>query len=142
MPESAVAGFVTTKTPHLHTMQETTTSGGGGSILGTLFALAILILIIASMWRVFTKAGQPGWAVFIPIYNVYVLCKVAGKPGWWVLLMLIPVVGFIIAILVTIGVAQQFGKGSVFSIGLILLPFIFYPLLAFGDATYGGAATA
>ena len=62
-------------------MQETTTSGGGSSIIGALFALAIIIFIIASMWRVFTKAGQPGWAVFIPIYNVYVLCMVAGKPG-------------------------------------------------------------
>ena len=123
-------------------MQDTTTSGGGSSIIGTLFALAIIIFIIESMWRVFTKAGQPGWAVLIPIYNVYILCKVAGKPGWWVLLMLIPLVNVIIAFLVCLGVAQQFNKSAVFGIGIFFLPFIFYALLAFGDASYGGAATA
>ena len=88
------------------------------------------------------KAGQPGWAVFIPIYNVYVLCKVAGKPGWWVLLMLIPLVNVIIAFLIGLGVAQQFNKSAVFGIGIFFLPFIFYAILAFGDATYVGAATA
>jgi hypothetical protein len=106
-----------------------------------IISLVIVVFLIISMWRVFSKAGQPGWAIFIPIYNAYVLCKVAGKLGWWVILMLIPVVNIVVALLVTLGVAQQFGKGAGFGIGLFFLSFIFYPILAFGDATYAPAAT-
>jgi len=104
---------------------------------------AVIILLIAAMWKVFSKAGQPGWAAIIPIFNMYVLCKVAGRPGWWVILMLIPLVNFIILIIVSIDVAKNFGKGAGFGIGLFLLPFIFYPILGFGSAQYqGGGASA
>jgi len=99
---------------------------------------ALAILMIASMWKIFVKAGQPGWAALIPIYNIYVLLQVAGKPGWWLLLMLIPVVNFIIGILVAVAVAARFGKGAGFAIGLLLLPMIFYPILGFGSAQYTG----
>ena len=100
---------------------------------------AVALLIIIAMWKVFTKAGQPGWAVLIPIYNIYVLCKVAGRPGWWVILLLIPLVNFIICIILDIDVARNFGKGAGFGIGLLLLPFIFFPILGFGSAQYQGA---
>lgn len=103
---------------------------------------AVIILLIAGMWKVFSKAGQPGWAAIIPIFNLYVLCKVAGRPGWWLILMLIPLVNFIILIIVSIDVAKNFGKGAGFGIGLFLLPFIFYPMLGFGSAQYQGGATA
>jgi hypothetical protein len=102
--------------------------------------LVIVILLIASMWKVFSKAGLPGWGVLIPIYNLYLMCKLAGKPGWWLILMFIPLVNFIIGIMLAIGIAQNFGKGAGFGIGLILLPFIFYPILGFGSAQYQGAA--
>ena len=72
---------------------------------------AFVILMIAAMWKVFSKAGQPGWAALIPIVNVYFLCKVAGRPGWWLILMLIPLVNFIILIILDIDVAKNFGKG-------------------------------
>ncbi len=98
----------------------------------------IIILLIAAMWKVFSKAGQPGWAAIIPIYNIYVLCKVAGRPGWWLLLMLIPFVNIIIAIILNIDIAKNFGKGVGFGIGMIFLPFIFYPILGFGSAQYQG----
>ena len=101
--------------------------------------LAIAVLIIAGFWKVFTKAGQPGWAAIIPIYNAYILLKIAGKPAWWLLLFLIPLVNLIIAILVAIEVAKAFGKGTGFAMGLVFLGFIFYPILGFGDATYRGA---
>jgi hypothetical protein len=101
---------------------------------------AIIILLIAAMWKVFSKAGQPGWAAIIPIYNIYVLCKVAGRPGWWLLLMFIPLVNLIIAIILNIDIAKNFGKGVGFGIGLIILPFIFYPILGFGSAQYQGGA--
>jgi hypothetical protein len=98
--------------------------------------LAVTILCLVAMWKVFVKAGQPGWASIIPFYNLYVLLQVAGKPGWWLLLMLIPIVNIVIFIIAYIGVANNFGKGTGFAIGLIFLPFIFFPILAFGDAQY------
>jgi hypothetical protein len=103
--------------------------------------LAVVVLLIASMWKVFTKAGQPGWAAIIPIVNFYFLCKVAGRPGWWVILMFIPLVNFVIWIILCIDVARNFGKGAGFGVGLAFLGFIFFPILAFGDATYQAPAT-
>lgn len=101
-----------------------------------LIQLAIVILIIAGIWKTFTKAGQPGWAAIIPIFNVYILLKVANRPWWWLLLLLIPLVNLVIAIIVALDVAKAFGKGVGFGIGLVFLGFIFYPILGFGSATY------
>ena len=112
---------------------------GDGSeigIVGMLIGLAFIVLMIASAWKIYTKAGQPGWAAIIPIYNVIVLLKIIGKPWWWILGFLIPFVNFIVMILMAVNLAKVFGKGVGFAIGLILLSFIFYPILAFGDATY------
>jgi hypothetical protein len=98
--------------------------------------LAVVVLIIAGFWKVFTKAGQPGWAAIIPFYNFYILLKIVGRPGWWLLLLLIPLVNIVIAVLVAIDVAKAFGKGTGFGLGLAFLGFIFYPILGFGSATY------
>jgi len=102
--------------------------------------LAIVVLVIASFWIVFTKAGHPGWASIVPIYNIIVLLKIANKPWWWVFLYLIPLVGLVIGILVSIAVAKNFGKTTVFGLGLLFLPFICYPILAWGDARYAAQA--
>jgi hypothetical protein len=115
---------------------------GGGSAVMSLIYLVIGVLVIASLWKVFTKAGKPGWAAIIPIYNIYVLLQIVGRPWWWLLLMLIPFVNFIIAIIVYIDLAKSFGKGVGFGIGLLFLSFIFLPMLAFGDARYVGPAAA
>jgi len=104
--------------------------------------LAFIVFEIVAFWKVYAKAGQPGWAVLIPIYNVYVLLKIAGKPGWWLLLFLIPLVNLIIAILVAIEVAKAFGHGAGFGLGLAFLGFIFYPILGFGSSTYTKPAGA
>ena len=96
----------------------------------------LIILSIAGLWKVFEKAGEPGWAAIVPIYNLIVLLKIAGRPAWWVILLLIPVVNFIILILVSLDIARRFGKSALFGIGLAILGFIFYPLLGFSDATY------
>ena len=114
-------------------------AAAGIGMLALLFYLAVLILVIVSLWKVFAKAGKPGWACLIPFYNIYVLCEIAGKPGWWLILFLIPLVNLVMAVLVSIAVAERFGKGAGFGIGLALLGFIFYPILAFGDATYEAA---
>ena len=130
--------------PHLLAQTDSDTqasaAGAAGGMAGGIIGLAIGILMIVSVWKVFSKAGQPGWASIIPIYNVYVLCKIAGRPGWWLLLMLIPLVNFIIIIILCIDIAKSFGKGVGFGIGLIFLPFIFYPILGFGSAQYRGPA--
>ena len=104
----------------------------------TLIYIGILILSLASGWIVFTKAGRPGWAIIIPFYNLYILLTVAGKPGWWLILMFIPVVNIVISIIASLGFAEKFGKGTGFAIGLIFLPIIFWPILAFSDAQYIG----
>jgi uncharacterized protein DUF5684 len=114
--------------------------GSGGGAGGAIFGLLVGILVIAGMWKVFTKAGKPGWAAIIPIYNLIVLLQIAGKPLWWILLMLIPVVNIVIAILIWVGIAKAFGKGTGFAIGLLLLSPIFVPILGFSDARYVGTA--
>jgi hypothetical protein len=104
--------------------------------------IIVFVLLVAGWWRVFSKAGIPGFVSIIPIVNMYYLCKIAGRPGWWVLLLFIPIVSLIIAIVLSLDVAKAFGKGPLFAVGLILLPFIFYPLLGFGSAEYQGPAAA
>ena len=105
-----------------------------------LIELAVIVLVVVAMWKVYEKAGKPGWAAIIPIYNIWVLLEIAGKPGWWLILFFIPLVNLIIAIITLVALAAKFGKGVGFAIGLIFLPFIFYPILGFGDAQYSGAA--
>ena len=114
--------------------------GKAPSPVSTIVGLLIALLVIVAMWKVFTKAGQPGWASIIPIYNLYVWCKIVGRPWWWILLMLIPLVNFIILIILCIDMAKSFGKGAGFGIGLALLGVIFFPILGFGSAKYQGAA--
>ncbi|WP_262175975.1 DUF5684 domain-containing protein [Haloarcula laminariae] len=111
-----------------------------GLIFFGLYAL-VIVAIIGGMWKTFAKAGEPGWGALIPIYNTYLLLKIAGRPGWWLVLYLIPVINFIIVILVSIDIADNFGKGVGYGIGIAFLPFLFYPLLGFGDATYKGSST-
>lgn len=101
--------------------------------------ILISIPTIIGMWGVFAKAGKPGWAAIIPIYNIIVLLDVAEKPAWWVVLFCCPIVNIIFSILVSIEVANKFGQGAGFAIGLVCLPFIFYPILGFGSAEYQGA---
>jgi Family of unknown function (DUF5684) len=98
--------------------------------------LAIIVLIIAGWWMVFTKAGEDGWKAIIPIWNVIVLMRIVGREWWWVILFLIPIVGFVIWIIVSLDLAKSFGHTAGFAIGLILLPFIFAPILGFGSSTY------
>lgn len=124
-------------------VEYSSSASGQGQAPGPLFWifwLAFMILMIAACWKIFTKAGQPGWASIIPIYNWYILCKIVGRPGWWVILLLIPFVNFIIGIILCIDLAKSFGKGVGFGIGLILLGVIFFPILGFGSAQYQGPA--
>ena len=123
-------------------MEPTTTQAGAGlGAIGIIY-LALIVFLIVTMWKIFTKAGKPGWASIIPIYNVFVMLDIAGKPAGWFLLFLIPFVNFIVGILVIAGIAANFGKGGGFVVGMILLPIVFYPILAFGSAQYSKPAVA
>jgi hypothetical protein len=102
--------------------------------------VAILGLILASMWAIFAKAGKPGWAALIPIYNFIVLLEIVGKPWWWLLLMLIPILNVVFAVWTYNLLSKSFGKSEGFTVGLLLLSFIFLPILAFGEAQYKGPA--
>lgn len=105
----------------------------------SLIGLAIGIAIIAGFWKVNTKAGKPGWACLVPVYNMIVLLQIAGKPLWWIILFIIPIANIVAIFLVSIALAAKFGKGAGFGIGLALLSPIFFPILGFGDAKYQGA---
>ncbi len=114
---------------HIHLLAE-------GDLGETIFGLAIIVFMIVGVWKMFEKAGQPGWAAIIPIYNIIVMLQVARKPVWWILLYLIPVANIIVAVLVALALAKNFGKGAGFGIGILFLGFVFIPILGFGDARY------
>ncbi|MHB0981002.1 MAG: DUF5684 domain-containing protein [Thermoleophilia bacterium] len=109
-------------------------------LFGALIGIAFGVVMLAAMWRVYTKAGEPGWAAIIPIYNIIVLLKIIGRPAWWIVLYFIPLVNFVVAIMVYDGLSKSFGKGTGFTIGLIFLGPIFLLILGFGSARYVGPA--
>lgn len=109
------------------------------SVMALLFWAVVAIVIIGG-WKVFEKAGQPGWAILIPIYNLYVMLRIAGRPGWWLILYLIPLVNLIIMIIVALDIAKAFGQSSAFGFFLLFLFCgIGYLILGFGDYRYQGA---
>lgn len=113
----------------------------GGAMMLVMLAMAVVFMV--GVWKVFVKAGQPGWAVLIPFYNAYILLKIAGRPGWWLVLFLIPLVNIVIALIVAIDIAKAFGQSAVFGVVLLfLLCGIGYLVLGFGNYRYVKAATA
>ena len=118
-----------------------TSSGLTGAIaaMGLFFwilSMALSILMIVSLWKIFKKAGKPGWASIVPIYNIYIMCEIAEKEWWYILLLCVPFVNIYVMIVLYNGMAKKFGKGGGFVVGMILLPVVFFPMLAFGkDAT-------
>ena len=104
-----------------------------------LIYIIMIILMVASYWKIFQKAGKPGWAAIIPIYNIIVYLQVVRKPVWWIILLLIPIVNIIFLIIITHRLSVVFGHGAEFTLGILILPFIFLPIIAFGDSKYVGA---
>jgi hypothetical protein len=119
-----------------YTTSTTSSSSGFNPVVSILY-LAVVVLLIVSMWKVFEKAGEAGWKAIIPVYNTYITIKLAGRPGWWLLLMFIPLVSLVVGIMVMIDLAKCFGKSTAFGVfGLFFFSFVGYPMLAFGDAKY------
>ncbi len=101
--------------------------------------LAVAILAIVGLWKIFNKAGYSGWKAIIPFYNLSVLCTIAGRPGWWWILFLIPFVNIVVSLVVAMDLAKAFGKSQVFGIvALWLFSVVGYLILGFGDAKYSG----
>jgi len=101
----------------------------GIGIFMWIVTMAIGILMIISMWKIFTKAGKPGWAAIIPIYNIYIMCEIADKPWWYILLLCVPFANIYAMFVIYDGIAKKFGKTTGFTIGMIFLPFIFFSIL-------------
>jgi hypothetical protein len=115
--------------------------GGGGSIFGSLcaccFWLLFLIPVVTGWWKIFEKAGKPGWAAIVPVYNFIVMLEIIDRPIWWLILLVCA--GPIFHIIVSLELAKSYGKGIGFAVGMILVPFIFVPMLGFGDSKYVGS---
>jgi hypothetical protein len=113
-------------------------SSSGAGLLSDIILLLLALVILVAYWKVFAKAGHPGWASIVPIYSSIVMLSIAGKPWWWIFLMMIPIVNFFVILIVMDSFAKAFNKGSLFALGLLLLSPIFMSILGFGDAEYVG----
>ena len=103
-----------------------------------IIALHVNMISYVALWFIFKKAGEPGWAAIIPVYNILIAIKIAGKPWWYILLLLIHIVNIIIGIMILNGISKNFGKGGWFTVGLFFLKVIFLAILGFGAAQYTG----
>ena len=110
----------------------------GGGVLNNAIAIIAMLVTVASMWKVFAKAGEPGWAAIVPIYNSIVMMKIAGKPAWWIILLAVPIVNVVILFMVFNNLSKAFGGGTGFTLGLFFLTCLFMPILGFSDRHYKG----
>lgn len=140
---------LTTFAQDVTTYTLTSPQTGGADISGGLFSAAFLfmylilgVISVVSMWRIFTKAHQPGWAAVVPVYNLYILTQVAGRSGWWVVWLLIPGINIIAAIFLANDLAKSFGQGIGMAVLIILVSVIGLPTLAFGPYEYQGPSAA
>lgn len=110
---------------------------GMGVILGIVAVyLAVLVFFAIVGWKIYAKAGKPGWSALVPIYNMVVLLEITKRPLWWIVLLILPLVNLVVSIILVFDLAKKFGKGVGFGFGLLILGFIFAPVLAFGSAKY------
>ena len=96
----------------------------------------IIALMIISMWKVYEKANKPGWAAIVPVYNLIIMLEIAKKPTWWVAMYFVPFANIVFMIMTMNGVSKNFGKDEGFTVGMVLLGVVFWPILAFGSAQY------
>ena len=130
-----------TPTTHAATSSAGSYSAGSASVL-VVFALVFVllgILFLVGAWKMYKKAGKPGWAAIVPIYNVLVLCEIIGRPWWWLVLMFVPFISLIVSAIMAIDQAKAFGKSTAFGIvAMWLFPVVGTLMLGFGSAQYVG----
>ena len=121
-------------------VDQTTNTAAGGGMLSTILLLigAVCLFFLVVRWKLYSKAGRPGWASLIPIYTTVVFCQICGRSGWLTLALMIPGVNVIVSIMLSVDLARVFGRGTGFALGLIFLSPIFFPILAFGSSRYVG----
>ena len=119
-------------------MDETYAVAAGILMVYWVIVLVIAVVCLVGMWKMFVKAGKPGRGAIIPFYNTYCLFEMSFGTGWLFLLLFVPCVNAVIMIVMWIKLAQAFGKGAAFGVGILFLPFIFLPMLGFGDAQFIG----
>ena len=144
-PSSFDTSTLESATTTVTTSTDTAALAGVGIVLFLVWFLFIAVfaaIMIASMWKIFKKAGKEGWAAIIPIYNTVVMLQIVGRPVWWIFLFLVPVVNFVVGIIVAIDLAKSFGKDAGLGIVMALFPIIGYPILGFGDSKYVGPVAA
>lgn len=122
----------------MHGLALDTSANSFAGIIADVIYLAIIVLIIVADWVIFSKAGKPGWASIIPIYNTIVFLQIVGRPIWWFILLLIPFVNIVVGLIVINDLSKAFGHKFGFTLGLIFLSIIFLPILAFGGSRYVG----
>jgi hypothetical protein len=121
------------------TVNSTGSGGMGVGLVVMLLYVAFIALAIVTMWKLFVKAGEPGWKSIVPFYNTWTMFEIAGKPGWWLFLGMIPFVNIVVGVIMALELAKRFNKSSTFAVfGLILFSLVGYMILAFGDAKYDG----
>lgn len=133
--------YSATPTPELFTSASPAASATGSAtfLVIALLSLALCIALIAAVWKIYAKAGQHGWAVLVPIYNMLVLLRIIGRPAWWLLLLFIPFVNLIISLIMSLDLAKAFGRSTVFGVvGLFLFSTIGYLILGFDKSQYQG----
>ena len=113
-------------------------AAAGVLIVYYVIALALTVLLLVGFWKVFVKAGKPGWAAIVPFYNMYCMYEISFGNGWLFLLSFVPCVNIVMGIIMNVKLAQAFGQSGGFAVGLIFLPYIFVPMLGFGSAQYYG----
>lgn len=124
-------------------VQTSTDTGAVSMLILPLFLLAVIVII--AQWKVFKKAGKPGWASIIPVYNTWVLFEITGYPSWMALLLLVPIanlIAVVYGIMASYKLAKLFGKSDLFAFCNVLFPVVTYPVLGFGKAAFSGAAPA
>lgn len=97
--------------------------------------LVIIVFMVVAEWKLFTKAGKPGWAALIPFYNIITLLEIIGRPMWWLLLMFVPLLNIWVTIVVGLDLAKSFGKSTGMGVLVALLPIVGIPMLAFSKST-------
>jgi hypothetical protein len=110
----------------------------GAFFITFLFTIGLVVFYLYCLWRIFVKAGKPGWAALVPGHNTVTMFEILGRPGWWFFLLLIPFVNFVIMIMMIFELAKVYGKSTGFGFGLLILSFVFIPILALDSSEYEG----